>query len=156
MCRQEEFETTIEQYRSYKLRCKEQEDTLVRVRKELEQAQGNERGSRKEVIRLTLENDELKERSQYLETKCKQLRRELGRFDEENEQIKREMRQKESQIEHLEEQLERRTKSEKDKISRLAALEERVAQTAQSRTVSGGGAIGTSEHNLVGSSKTAA
>ena len=36
-------------------------------------------------MRLTLENDELKERSQYLETKSKQMRRELGRFDEENE-----------------------------------------------------------------------
>ncbi len=80
-----------EYYRGYKNSSKELEERIKHYKSDCERALHVEREAKKEVVRLTLEYDEIGERAQYFEAKYSKLVRRLGASEEDLEAIEEEV-----------------------------------------------------------------
>ena len=73
-----EINEVHEYYRGYKSQSFELEQRIQTYKNDYEKALKAERESKKEIVRLNLENDELKEKVQFIEMKYNQLMSKLG------------------------------------------------------------------------------
>lgn len=80
-----------EHYRGYKTRAQELEQRIEQYIKDCQHAQRAERQSRKELVQMTFENDELEEKHLYLEQKYHALIKRMGASQEDIDGIEEEI-----------------------------------------------------------------